>query len=104
MRRPSKMFVGSMTRSSITGSMPSSSVKGSADSRVRCRGEEMRAPIGPAEPVHVLCGLLGHAASVCAQPVPREPPVEHAAGVVNLSVAHEMKAVGGHLPSLRGVR
>ena len=55
-----------------------------------------------AEAVHVLRRLPRHPAAVGAQPVAREPPVEHAAGVVDLSVAHEMKAVGGHPPSLRG--
>src|SRR5690606_19607677 len=43
----------------------------------------------------------GHAPSELAQSVPREPPVQHALGVVNLPMAHEMEAVGGHRSSLR---
>jgi len=55
----------------------------------------------PIEAPDELGGLAGHAPPVCAQPEARETPVEHAAGVVDLSVAHEMEAIGGHPTSLR---
>ena len=45
--------------------------------------------------------LTRHTATVDAQAESGEPTVEHATGVVDLSVAHEMKAVGGHDASLR---
>ena len=55
----------------------------------------------PVEPSHVVGRLSRHAAPVLAQSEARETAIQHAAGVVDLSVAHEMKAVGGHPNSLR---
>ena len=86
----------------MTGSIPKISVKGFADSCVRCSGEQTRADERPVETVHVLGGLTRHPVSVSAQPEARKATVEHTAGVVDLSVAHEMKAIGGHPDSLRG--
>ena len=54
------------------------------------------------EALHVLGGLARHPVSVGAESETRKSAVEHTAGVVDLSVAHEMKAVGGHPHSLRG--
>ena len=42
MRLPANEFHGSMTRSSCSGVRSNSSANGSADSRARCNGEEMR--------------------------------------------------------------
>ena len=40
--------------------------------------------------------------AVDAQTEAGESPVEHAAGIVDLPMAHEMEAIGGHPTSLRG--
>jgi hypothetical protein len=101
MRLPSKTLVGSMTRSSMTGSRPKSSVNGSADSRVRCSGDAYSADTGRPSPQE-LRGRPGHGAAVVAQAEVRQSPVEHALGVVNLAMAHEVEAIGGHTFSLRG--
>jgi len=51
--------------------------------------------------LHILGGLPRHPSSVHAQPELGESPVEHAVGVVDLPMAHEMEAIGGHRSSLR---
>ena len=51
---------------------------------------------GPLEGAHILGGLARHPAAVHAESEPFESPVEHARRIVDLSVAHEMKAVGRH--------
>ncbi len=51
--------------------------------------------------LEVLGGRAGHTATVVAQMEAGKPPVEHAVGVMDLPVSHEMEAGSRHPFSLR---
>ena len=50
----------------------------------------------------IVARLARHPVPVSTQPEAGKPAVEHTARIVDLSVAHEMEAIGGHPDSLRG--